>query len=53
MIVYCLLLLPVAVIAYFLGSMDTIALASNFVFRIHSSSLESALSAKTPTPSGS
>lgn len=33
MIVYCLLLLPVAIIAYFLGSMDTIALASNFVFR--------------------
>jgi len=33
MIVYWLLLLPTAVIAYGLGSMDSIVLASNFVFR--------------------
>ena len=32
MIVYWLLLLPTAFIAYFLGSMDTLVLASNFVF---------------------
>ena len=33
MIVYWLLLLPTALIAYLLGSMDTVVLASNFVFR--------------------
>lgn len=33
MIVYCLFLLPIAILAYFLGSMDTIVLASNFAFR--------------------
>ena len=33
MIVYWLLLLPVALVAYVFGSMDTMVLASNFVFR--------------------
>ena len=33
MIVYWLLLLPTAVIAYLLGSMSTMVLASNFIFR--------------------
>ena len=33
MIVYWLLLLPTAVIAYAMGSLDTMVLASNFVFR--------------------
>ena len=33
MIVYCLLLLPTALVAYVFGSMDTMVLASNFVFR--------------------
>lgn len=33
MIVYWLLLLPVAVLAYFLGSMDSMTIASRFVFR--------------------
>ena len=33
MIVYWLLLLPTALIAYLLGGMDTIVLASNFIFR--------------------
>ena len=33
MIVYWLLLLPIALVAYVFGSMDTMVLASNFVFR--------------------
>ena len=33
MIVYWLLLLPTALIAYILGSMDTVVLASNFAFK--------------------
>ena len=33
MIVYWLLLLPTALVAYIFGSMDTMVLASNFVFR--------------------
>ena len=33
MIIYWLLLLPTAVIAYLIGSMSTIVLASNFLFR--------------------
>ncbi len=35
MIVYWLLLVPVAVIAYLIGSMSTLVLASNFVFRFN------------------
>lgn len=33
MIVYFLLLLPIAVIGYLMGSMDTLVLSSNFIFR--------------------
>lgn len=33
MIVYWLLLLPTALVAYVFGSMDSLVLASNFVFR--------------------
>ena len=33
MIIYWLLMLPVATIAYLLGSMDTLVLSSNFIFR--------------------